>query len=237
VSILSIISRYLVKFLLLTASSDDLAIGRMALMPRHLCVTCTITAPPQLFSFSAHTTGLRSQALHFLLQEEGVHFLLREKNVRLQPRTQPNIAPCAPTSTSLDVKSHSPATRQSDNVNSRPATGGNSHRSSVSNTCEDSEGKDTRSMSFTHSEYVAGTPESPAMNDAGSEVESQITQNRLLDRPGKNHDNRMTRLRNNSIEAVMADGYSDRKEKASARILPCPIENCPGRDTSISELM
>lgn len=224
-SILSIIFGYPVKFFLLTAFSDNL-IGTIAYLPRHLRVT--ITASPANHTRVAPHTGLRSQALQFLLWEEGV---------RHRGRVQPYIAPCAPTSTSLDVNSRLPATRQSDNVNSRFATGGNSHRSCVSNTSDSSEGNHSRSMSFTHGEYVAETPESPAMNDAGSEVESQVTQNRLLGRPGKNSDNRMTRLRNNSIETAMADGHSDRKEKPSAQILPCPIENCPGRDTSISELM
>ena len=162
-SILSIIFGYPVKFFLLTAFSDNL-IGTIAYLPRHLCVT--ITASQANHTRVAPHTGLRSQALQFLLWEEGV---------RHRGRVQPYIAPCAPTSTSLDVNSHLPAIRQSDNINPRPATGGSSHRSPVSNTSDDSEGEHIRSMSFTRSEYVAGTPESPAVNGAGSEIESRIT--------------------------------------------------------------
>jgi hypothetical protein len=229
VSILAIISRHPVKISLLTASSDYRVIGMIARIPEHLRVT--ITARPGPFDPFAPYTGLRSQALQFLLREEGVHFTRS---------VDPFGAPCTtstPKSTPLDVNSHVQTIRQTNNLNPGSATGGNNLSYLAGNTSGDSEGKysenHSRSMSCAHSEHAEtfGTPRSSAIKDTGSDVGPQICQNHLISAI------RMIISRKNADDTMMAGGHRNQKEKPSAQILPCPIENCPGRDTSISELM
>jgi hypothetical protein len=88
-----------------------------------------------------------------------------------------------------------------------------------------------------HGGMLSGASESSARNCTGSGNETGISRDSSLGQASHSSQDSGDGGGVNFSGNLIANGDVNRREKASAKILPCPIKVCPGKESSMSELL
>jgi hypothetical protein len=111
--------------------------------------------------------------------------------------------------------------------------------SSASDASDDLRAEGGGTMCFTcHGDASpSGTPGSPATNKTNSANGSRTCKDGLLQRASQPLHELEGEDGFDSSEGLIANARPTRNEKASAKIIPCPVKDCSGKESSMSELL